>query len=78
MTSAPSGNARCNAFASLHGARIHVSRSSAVVRITGIALWFTDFTGSLGSVVKKENRSIVSMPVLILRTEVQARPGMMG
>lgn len=28
----------CNALASSHGARIHTSRSSSVIRITGIAL----------------------------------------
>jgi len=30
-------NGLCSAFASSHGARIHTSRSSSVVRITGIA-----------------------------------------
>jgi hypothetical protein len=35
--SASSGNGRCNAFASSYGARIHTSRSSSVVRITGTA-----------------------------------------
>src|ERR1700722_1783704 len=35
---ASSANGRCNAFASSQGARIHTSRSSSVVRITGIAL----------------------------------------
>src|ERR1700716_2228054 len=34
---ASSANGRCNAFASSHGARIQTSRSSSVVRITGIA-----------------------------------------
>jgi hypothetical protein len=33
-----SGNDRCSAFASSHGARIHTSYSSSVVRITGMAL----------------------------------------
>jgi len=32
-----STNGRCNAFASSHGARIQTSRSSSVVRITGMA-----------------------------------------
>jgi hypothetical protein len=36
--SASSGNGRCNAFASSHGARIQTSRSPSVVRKTGIAL----------------------------------------
>jgi hypothetical protein len=35
---ASSVNGRCNAFASSHGARIQTSRSSSVVKITGIAL----------------------------------------
>src|SRR5262249_4149194 len=34
--SASSGNGRCSAFASSHGARIQTSRSSSVVKITGI------------------------------------------
>jgi hypothetical protein len=34
--SASSGNGRCGAFASSHGARIQVSYSSSTVRITGI------------------------------------------
>jgi hypothetical protein len=38
MLRALSGNGRCNALASSHGARIHTSRSSSVIRITGIAL----------------------------------------
>ena len=33
-----SGSGLCSAFASSHGARIHTSRSSSVVSITGIAL----------------------------------------
>ena len=46
-TSAPSGNGRCSAFASLHGARIQTSRSSSLVRITGIALSWTCATLAL-------------------------------
>src|SRR5438874_11308554 len=37
ILSASSGNGLCNAFASSHGARIQTSRSSSVVKITGIA-----------------------------------------
>jgi hypothetical protein len=33
-----SGSGRCNAFASSHGARIQTSRSSSVVKITGMGL----------------------------------------
>jgi hypothetical protein len=35
------------------GARIHTSRSSSVVRITGIALEWIGSTAALGAVVKK-------------------------
>jgi hypothetical protein len=38
ILSASSGNGRCSALASSHGARIQTSLSSSVVRITGIAL----------------------------------------
>jgi hypothetical protein len=34
---ASSGSVRCNILASAHGARIQTSRSSSVVRMTGIA-----------------------------------------
>ena len=34
---ASSGNGRCNALASSHGARIQTSRSSSVVKMTGMA-----------------------------------------
>ena len=37
ILSASLGNGRCSVFASSHGARIQTSRSSSVVRITGIA-----------------------------------------
>jgi hypothetical protein len=37
ILSASSGSGRCNALASSHFPRIHTSRSSSVVRITGIA-----------------------------------------
>jgi uncharacterized Zn-binding protein involved in type VI secretion len=39
--------------ASSHGARIHTSRSSSVVRITGIALGWIGSTTALGAVVRK-------------------------
>lgn len=38
ICSTSSGNGRCNTFASSQGARIQTSRSSSVVRITGMAL----------------------------------------
>jgi hypothetical protein len=44
--SASSGNGRCSALASSHGARIHTSRSSSVVKITGMAF------GWIGSVTR--------------------------
>jgi hypothetical protein len=36
ILTASSGNGRCSAFASSHGARIHASRSSSVLTITGL------------------------------------------
>ena len=38
ILSASSGNGRCSAFASSYCARIQTSRSSSVLRITGMAL----------------------------------------
>jgi hypothetical protein len=43
----------CSAFASSHGARIHTSRSSSVVRITGIAFGRIGSTIAFGDVVRK-------------------------
>jgi hypothetical protein len=45
-----SGNGRCNALASCQGARIQTSRSSSVVKITGIALGWIGPTIALGDV----------------------------
>jgi hypothetical protein len=46
--STPSGRERCSFPASSHGARIHTSHSSGVVRITGMALgWFGPTTRRL-------------------------------
>jgi hypothetical protein len=45
ILSSSSGNGRCNAFASSHGARIQTSRSSSVVKIIGMAL------GWIGSMI---------------------------
>ena len=53
ILSASSGNGRCSAFASSHGARIQTSRSSSVVRITGIALGWIGSTTAFGEVVRK-------------------------
>src|SRR5882724_11113007 len=52
ILSASSGNGRCSALASSHGARIHTSRSSSVVRITGMALGWIGSTTALGDVVR--------------------------
>ena len=52
ILSASSGSGRCSAFASSHGARIHTSRSSSVVRITGMALGWIGSTMALGAVVR--------------------------
>ena len=53
ILSASSANGRCNAFASFHGARIHTSRSSSVVRMTGIAFGWMGSTTAFGCVVRK-------------------------
>ena len=53
IPSASSGNGRCNTFASSHGARIQTSRSSSVVRITGIAFGWIGSTTAFGDVVRE-------------------------
>jgi hypothetical protein len=50
---ASSGNGRCNALASSHGARIQTSRSSSLVRITGMAFGWIGSTTALEAVVRK-------------------------
>src|SRR6266436_8555785 len=50
---APSGNGRCKALASSHGARIQTSHSSSVVRMTGIAFGWIGSTIAFGAVVRK-------------------------
>lgn len=52
ILSASSGNGRCIAFASSQGARIQTSRSSSVVRITGIAFGWIGSTTAFGAVVR--------------------------
>jgi hypothetical protein len=52
IPSASSGKGRCNAFASSHGARIQTSRSSSVVKITGIAFGWIGSTTAFGDVVR--------------------------
>jgi hypothetical protein len=47
IMSEPSGNARCNLSASSTGAVIHISISSGVVRMTGIALGWIARTSAL-------------------------------
>jgi hypothetical protein len=51
--SASSGNGRWSAFASSHGARVQTSRSSSVVRITGMAFAWIGSTTAFGEVVRK-------------------------
>ena len=43
----------CSALASSHGARIHTSRSSSVVKITGMSFWWIGSTTALCAVVRK-------------------------
>ena len=62
---ASSGKGRYNAFASSHGARIQTSRSSSVVRITGIALGWIGSTTAFGVVVRK--------PIDVARTSHRLR-----
>jgi hypothetical protein len=50
---ASSGKGRRSAFASSHGARIQTSRSSSVVKITGMALGWIGSTIAFGDVVRK-------------------------
>jgi hypothetical protein len=45
ILSASSGKGRCRILTSFHGARIHTSHPSSVVRITGIAF---GWIGSMG------------------------------
>jgi hypothetical protein len=55
-----SGKGHCSALASFHGARIQTSRSSAVVKITGIALRWIASTipfGDEGSCARKPRRA---------------------
>jgi len=44
---------RCSAFASSHGGRSQTSRSSSVVKITGIAFGWIGATTAFGEVVRK-------------------------
>jgi hypothetical protein len=52
-----SGSGRCNDFASSHGALIQTSRSSSVVRITGMAFGWIGGTTAFGAVVCGNQRS---------------------
>ena len=52
ILSASPGNGRCSASSSSQGARIQTSRSSSVVRITGIAFGWIGSTTAFGVVVK--------------------------
>ena len=51
--SASCGSGLCSARASSHGARIQTSRSSSVVKITGIAFEWIGSTMAFGAVVRK-------------------------
>jgi hypothetical protein len=50
---ASSGKGRWSALASSHGARIQTSRSSSVIRMTGMALGWIGSTTAFGDVVRK-------------------------
>jgi len=68
IRSEPSGSGRCKALASSHGARIHTSCSSALVKITGIAFGCTRPTSAFGSVVRKAKMSVLTSPSFAFRT----------
>ena len=51
------GQGRCSAFASSQGARIQISSSSSVVRMTGIAFSWIGSTTAFASVVRKRKRT---------------------
>jgi hypothetical protein len=55
-TTAWSGNGRCSAFASSQGARSQTSRSSSVIKITGIAFGWIGSTMAFSAVVRKPNQ----------------------
>ena len=69
ILSASSGNGRCNALASSHGARIHTSRSSSMVRIDpGKKVLFQFFhlcrqigisANSVGGILARQNPDVV-------------------
>ena len=72
-----SGNGSCSAFASSRGARIQTSRSSSVVRITGIAFgWADDCVRRCGQEAIGEMRSDIrastSYPAVIFMGERKA------
>lgn len=71
IRSAPSERGRCSDFASSHETRSQTSYSSAVSRITGIALGWTRLTYALGSQVRNPKRSVLISPSFALRTLVQ-------
>jgi hypothetical protein len=52
ILSASSASRGCSAFASSHGARIQISRSSSVVNITGMAFGWIGSTTAFGAVVR--------------------------
>ena len=55
-----SGRGRGSDFASSQGASIQTSRSSSVVRITGIAFGWIGSTTALGAVVRRAEASVSS------------------
>jgi hypothetical protein len=72
--SEPSGNGRCKALASSHGASSQVSHSPGFVRITGIALGWTAATSALGAEVRNPKRSaLTARPACEDRLNLAAR-----
>ena len=64
MISASSGNWRCSALASSQGARIHTSRSSLVIKITGMAFGWTGSTTAFARWLGSRRRYAAPVSVL--------------
>jgi hypothetical protein len=64
-----SGNGRWSADASSHGARIHTSHSSCVVRITGMVFGWIGSTTAFGAVVRSHEGSPALLDVTAAPSE---------
>ena len=71
--SASSGSGRCSTFASSQGARIQTSRSSSVVRITGIAFGWIGSTTGLCLILRQVGTQAYLIGIGIARNRLRAR-----